>query len=278
MNESENTQGMEPQAATEAVQTEPADSAGTGTWEEDTILPDGWKEGDPPLLSETDFTNAGESDTGTGETAVQAEGGTADGTTNPAGGTSDTAAQTNGLKGTEPEPDYKVLYQAEMARQEAERERQNAEKYRAIVRDMMEREGVPEPMAKAAAANECGGKNYPLSDDAPEAGQAATPTTPGQQVDYGAAIRRIHDRFPGAREMPAQVTEAILRGEDPVGAYAAVHAEAMETESRNLREENARLRSQLDAVRRAPVRGVTGTDAQQKPKSDFEQGFDAAFE
>ena len=157
----------------------------------------------------------------------------------------------------EPEPDYKALY-------EGEKERQNAEKYRAVYNEQMALTGN-EAVARMIARNECGGKEYPLEDAAPE-----TPPT-----DFRAALTELQSLYPDAKEMPESVMKEFMGGKSLKDAYAAHRAKSDAETIAALRQEIAALKQDASNRAAAPVKGSTGAAPE---KSDpFMAGFDSEW-
>lgn len=141
---------------------------------------------------------------------------------------------------SEPEPDYKALY-------EGEKERQNAQKYRAVYNEQMALTGN-EAIARMIAQNECGGKDYPLEDAAPE-----TPST-----DFRAALAELQSLYPDAKEMPESVMKDFMGGKSLKDAYAAHRAKSDADTIAALKQEIAALKKAESNRVAAPVKGSTG--------------------
>lgn len=157
----------------------------------------------------------------------------------------------------QPEPDYKALY-------EGEKERQNAEKYRAVYNEQLSLSGN-EAIARMIARNECGGKDYPLEDAAPE-----TPST-----DFRAALAELQSLYPDVKEMPESVMKEFMGGKPLKDAYAAHRAKSDADTITALRQEIAALKKDASNRAAAPVKGSTGAAPE---KSDpFMTGFDSEW-
>lgn len=155
---------------------------------------------------------------------------------------------------SEPEPDYKALY-------EGEKERQNAEKYRAVYNEQLSLTGN-EAVARMIARNECGGKDYPLEDAAPE-----TPST-----DFRAALTELQSLYPDVKEMPESVMKDFMGGKSLKDAYAAHRAKSDADTIAALKQEIAALKKAESNRAAAPVKGSAGAAPE---KSDpFMTGFD----
>ena len=244
------------------------------------ILPEGWKEGDAPPLSVPDLNENSGNHSGASENPDAAPPAAGEGTEEHApapetpagsGGNGGQDASSTPDAAQTPEPDYKALYEREL-------DRQNAEKFRQMYRHLTETENMPDAVAKMAAAYACGGKSYPLEEgaDSGGAGPGGASPDPGGQ-DFGARIHQIHQMFPDAREMPSEVSEAVMRGADPVSAYTSYRVRQSEAEIAALRRENETLRQNLSNMERTPVRGVSGGGVKQEPENDFLRGFDAEW-
>lgn len=170
---------------------------------------------------------------------------------------------------TEAPPDYKALYEAEV-------ERRNAEKFRKIFRSLVEEDGMPESVARLAAANELGGKVYPL-EDAPEA--AETAEKPGktgtESKNFAQELKELRTLWPDTREMPREVMQEYAKGSRLVDAFAAWRTKQDGETLRELRAENERLKKEMENYRRAPVGGVSTGGAKQEPVDPMLAAFDA---
>lgn len=166
-------------------------------------------------------------------------------------------------------PDYKALYEAEV-------ERRNAEKFRKIFRSLVEEDGMPESVARLAAANELGGKVYPL-EDAPEA--AETAEKPGktgtESKNFAQELKELRTLWPDIREMPREVMQEYAKGSRLVDAFAAWRTKQDGETLRELRAENERLKKEMENYRRAPVGGVSTGGAKQEPVDPMLAAFDA---
>lgn len=159
---------------------------------------------------------------------------------------------------TEPEPDYKALY-------EGEKERQNAEKYRAVYNEQMGMTGN-EAIARMIARSECGGKDYPLED-------APAPETPS--TDFRAALTELQSLYPDATEMPENVMREFMSGKSLKDAYAAHRAVSDKQTIEQLWAEVAALKKGASNRAAAPVKGSNGSAPE---KTDpFSAGFDAEW-
>lgn len=159
------------------------------------------------------------------------------------------------------EPDYKALY-------EAQQERANADRYRAVYNEQMGLTGN-EAIARMIARNECGGKDYPL-EDAPE-----TPSASGKPDDFRAMLQEIQELYPDAKAMPEQVMRDYMGGKPLKDAYAAHRAKSDAERIAALERENAALKKAASNRAAAPVKATTG-DAPEK-SDPFLEAFNAEW-
>ncbi len=97
-----------------------------------------------------------------------------------------------------------------------------------------------------------------------------------QPADLTSQVTRARRLFPDLTEIPPEVAESVANGSPFLSAYTAYRVRESERESNRLRLENEILRQNQEAMRRAPVRGVTASGSvRDAPLSDFERGFDS---
>lgn len=105
-----------------------------------------------------------------------------------------------------------------------------------------------------------------------EQAQTETQTT---ERDFRAEVDEAKTLFPDFREMPEEVAVAVAHGVSLTTALSAFRAKQARTEAAQLKMENQILRQNERSRERAPVTGVTGYYADQRPKDDFLSGLDA---
>ncbi len=100
-----------------------------------------------------------------------------------------------------------------------------------------------------------------------------------QPADLNSQIAQTKKLFPDLNEIPAEVAESVANGSPFLNAYTAYRIRESERRNTQISLENAILRQNQDAMRRAPVRSVTaGGSVQTPPVSDFERGFERGFD
>ncbi|MBR3569279.1 MAG: hypothetical protein IKN96_00550 [Oscillibacter sp.] len=238
-------------SATEATETaEPSAAPETDAaseWDDEPIFPDE-AAGDE---TETDiFSDGGETPAPESEGADAGKNAPSD---DNGGGQTDAKADAD----KPPEPDYKALY-------EAQREKANADRYRAVYNEQLALSGN-EAVARMIARSECGGKDYPLED------AAETPSASGKPDDFRAALQEIQTLYPDAKEMPEQVMRDFMGGKPLKDAYAAHRAKSDAETIAALRRENAALKKAESNRRAAPVKGVAG--GRPENNDPFLEGF-----
>lgn len=143
------------------------------------------------------------------------------------------------------ELDYKALYQARL-------EQDNAEHYRQVYNEQLAATGS-EALARMIAANECGGKSYPLDEPQEKSTeQAAAPT------DFRAELAALKAQYPDLKEMPEQVTRDYANGMTLKDAYTAWRTSETMKENAELKAEVEKLKQEAARRAAAPVKGTTG--------------------
>ena len=100
-----------------------------------------------------------------------------------------------------------------------------------------------------------------------------------QPADLNSQIAQTKKLFPDLNEIPEEVAESVANGSPFLNAYTAYRIRESERRNTQISLENAILRQNQDAMRRAPVRSVTaGGSVQTAPLSDFERGFERGFD
>lgn len=244
MNEQQNLEEQKAVAAPEAVtETESAPEEAAFDWDNDAILPDETEpaEAAGPLGEKGP---PGESGLPTDETPSE------DVENEPSDGKEEPSESPQ-------EPDYKALY-------EGLQDQKNAERFRQVYNEQLALTGN-DALSRMIAANECGGKSYPLE-------EASERETPGPS-DFRAALTEIQSLYPDAREMPQEVMNEYMSGRPLTESYAAYRA-------KQDGETIADLRRQVDALRKAasnraaaPVTATTGQNA--GAEDLYLKGFDS---
>lgn len=162
----------------------------------------------------------------------------------------------------------------------AEREKAKDEQAKARYREVYHHqvtEGMTPEIARMVAANEVGGKNYPLEDTAePEKPSTPAPTVQTPTRDLAGEISQLKTLFKDFKEMPEEVAIAHSMGVDLVTAYTAYRSQQSEKAAASLKKENEVLKQNAASAAKAPVKGVTGGGATNtKPQNDLLKGFDS---
>ena len=284
-----------------------------GTEEEDeAMLPDGWKEGDdffadpstwsgnvkapdeaPETPDEAESTEpAPESEEAptTGETEESDDRSAEPETEEPASGQTEEPVKSPrilklkvnhgkqdrevDINGMSDEELIERLQKAEAF--DAYKDRQMKENYRRVYQDQIDA-GMTEAAARMVAANECGGKSYPLT-DSPES-TAETDSESGEKTterDFVSEVQQLRALYPEVKEIPDEVALAAANGTNLLAAYAVYKGKQTQQAAASLKKENEVLKHNAASAAKAPVRGVVGGGATDtKPKSDLLVGFDS---
>ena len=169
-------------------------------------------------------------------------------------------------------------FDALKAERERERDEQAKARYREVYHEQVS-EGMTPAAARLVAANEVGGKNYPLEDTV-EPEKPSTPVTTHVTEDPVAKTNReigqLKKLFKDFKEMPEEVALAHAEGVDLVTAYVAYRSQQSEKAAATLKKENEVLKQNAASAAKAPVKGITGGGATNtKPRNDFLDGFDS---
>ena len=162
---------------------------------------------------------------------------------------------------------------------DAMKDEQAKAKYRQIVQEQISA-GMTKEIAELVAKSTCDGKTYALEDEPPSheevsAQEPAVASVPPVR-DWNADVARLAKMRPDVKELPVEVHQAWLNGEDLVTAYLLHENRALRGSKAAVEKETKVLKQNAASAAKAPVRGVTGggpTDT--KPKSDFLKGFDS---
>ena len=276
--------------------------------ETDSLLPDGWSEGDdffadPATWSgaapQTDedgdaLGQAGTDETETGTEEALTMGGTEDPdgqsaepeTEEPASGQTEEPVSSprilklkvnHGKQDREVDinsmSDDELLERLQKAEAyDAMREKQMKEQYRQVYQDQIDA-GMTEAAARLIAASECGGKSYPLSDDSSQEADRSVPDAPAQR-DFVQEVQQLKALYPDFKETPDEVALAVAEGTNLLTAYVAYREKQTQQAAASLKRENEVLKHNAASAAKAPVRGVTGggkTDT--KPTDPFLKGL-----
>lgn len=162
---------------------------------------------------------------------------------------------------------------------DAMKDEQAKAKYRQIVQEQISA-GMTKEIAELVAKSTCDGKTYALEDEPPSheevSEQESTVASVPPVRDWNADVARLAKMRPDVKELPVEVHQAWLNGEDLVTAYLLHENRALRGSKAAVEKETKVLKQNAASAAKAPVRGVTGggpTDT--KPKSDFLKGFDS---
>lgn len=273
------------------------------------MLPDGWSEGDdffadPSTWSgnaaQTDESAEQQGDDGSTETDTGVEEAPTTGDTEDPdnrSAESDTEQTESGqtqepvknsrilklkVNHTEQEIDINALSDEELiarlqksAAFDAMKDDQMKAKYREIYNEQIDA-GMTEAAARMVAANECGGKAYPLEDPAPETVEEQPQATAAPARDTIAELAQLKALYPDFSEVPDEVARAYANGANLLTAYVAYREQQTSKTAASLKKENQVLKQNAASAAKAPVKGVTGGGATDtKPKNDLLAGFDS---
>lgn len=159
---------------------------------------------------------------------------------------------------------------------DALKDEQAKARYREVYHEQVA-EGMTPAAARLVAANEVGGKNYPLEDTAePEKPSTPAPTVQTQTRDFVQEVNQLKALYPDFKEMPDEVAVAVSNGANLLTAYLAYRDKQTTKAAASLKKENEVLKQNAASAAKAPVRGVTGGGATNtKPQNDLLKGFDS---
>ena len=159
---------------------------------------------------------------------------------------------------------------------DALKDEQAKARYREVYHEQVS-EGMTPAAARLVAANEVGGKNYPLEDTAePEKPSTPAPTVQTQTRDFVQEVNQLKALYPDFKEMPDEVAVAVSNGANLLTAYLAYREKQNSKAAAYLKKENEVLKQNAASAAKAPVRGVTGGGATNtKPQNDLLKGFDS---
>jgi hypothetical protein len=167
-------------------------------------------------------------------------------------------------------------FDAVKAEREKAKDEQAKARYREVYHEQVA-EGMTPAAARLVAANEVGGKNYPL-EDAAEPEKPSTPdSNPVAPVrNFMAEVEQLKALYPEFKEMPDEVAKSVANGANLLTAYIAYREKQNSKAAASLKKENEVLKQNAASAAKAPVRGVTGGGATNtKPQNDLLKGFDS---
>ena len=158
---------------------------------------------------------------------------------------------------------------------DAMKDEQAKARYREVYHEQVA-EGMTPAAAKLVAANEVGGKNYPLEDTAePEKPSTPAPTVQTPTRDFVQEVQQLKALYPDFKEMPDEVAKAAANGANLLTAYLAYREKQTSKAAASLKKENEVLKQNAASAAKAPVKGVTGGGATNtKPQHKLLDGFD----
>lgn len=278
--------------------------------EDESFLPDGWQDGDDFFADPSTWSGAAQQTGQSEETQSEEESTEVDMETEEAlttGETEETDGQsaeqeTDDTSGQTEEPakrsrilklkvnhedqevdiesmtDDELIAALQKSRAfDALKDEQAKARYREVYHEQVA-EGMTPAAAKLVAANEVGGKNYPLEDTA-EPEKPSTPAPITQQPmprDFKAEVDQLKALYPDFKEMPDEVAKAAANGANLLTAYLAYREKQTSKAAASLKKENEVLKQNAASAAKAPVKGVTGGGATNtKPQHRLLDGFDS---
>ena len=104
---------------------------------------------------------------------------------------------------------------------DALKDEQAKARYREVYHEQVS-EGMTPAAARLVAANEVGGKNYPLEDTVePEKPSTPAPTATQPTRDFMSEVEQLRAVYPDFKEMPNEVAKAVANGANLLTAYVA---------------------------------------------------------
>lgn len=277
--------------------------------EDESFLPDGWQDGDDFFADPSTWSGAAQQTGQSEETQSEEESTEVDMETEEAlttGETEETDGQsaeqeTDDTSGQTEEPakrsrilklkvnhedqevdiesmtDDELIAALQKSRAfDALKDEQAKARYREVYHEQVA-EGMTPAAAKLVAANEVGGKNYPLEDTAePEkpSAPASNPVAPAR--NFVAEVEQLKALYPEFKEMPDEVAKAVSNGTNLLTAYLAYREKQTSKAAASLKKENEVLKQNAASAAKAPVKGVTGGGATNtKPQHRLLDGFDS---
>ena len=247
----------------------PVGEPGESGVDEDAILPEGWKpedngeSGNPDAPSPEDanlYQLFGLNPDGTEKKADDAE--------TPSNLEPESVPDSQTQEGAEAptqetEPDYKALYEQLLR---SAQDAKGRETFRQVYAEQ-KAAGMSDAAARLVAKDAAGGKEFSLTDD------AETPSGNGGKPDYAAALNQLHGAFPDVKEIPAEVTKAMLEGGDPVSAYMGWQRAQDKKTIGELQAKIRDMEQKASNTVHAVARGVSGNGAKQETEDYFLKGM-----
>ena len=162
----------------------------------------------------------------------------------------------------EPAPDYKAMYEALL---HSTQDSKNRDTFRQVYAEQ-KAAGMSDAAARLVAKDAAGGKEFSLTDEADASGKAGQP-------DYAAALNQLHSVAPELKEIPAEVTKAIMDGGDAVSAYMGWQRAQDRKTIGELRAKIADMEKKAANTVQAVARGVSASGAKQNADDDFLKGM-----
>ena len=136
--------------------------------------------------------------------------------------------------------------------------------------------GMTETLAKIAAREAAGGKDYPLHTGDKDAGTGEQKHEESGGRNLRAEVEQLRALYPNIKEIPDDVSRTAAAGVPLLQAWLMHQQAEADKRTAAAEAEAARLRQQAEARKRAPVKGVSGRPAG-KPKSLLEAAWDAGM-
>ena len=158
---------------------------------------------------------------------------------------------------------------------DAMKDEQAKARYREVYHEQVS-EGMTPAAARLVAANEVGGKNYPLEDTV-EPEKPSTPVeVPAKPTrNFVEEVNQLKALYPEFKEMPDEVAKAVSDGANLLTAYIAYREKQNSKAAATLKKENEVLKQNAASAAKAPVKGITGGGATNtKPTPGILKGFD----
>ena len=158
---------------------------------------------------------------------------------------------------------------------DAMKDEQAKARYREVYHEQVS-EGMTPAAARLVAANEVGGKNYPLEDTV-EPEKPSTPVeAPAKPTrNFVDEVNQLKALYPEFKEMPDEVAKAVSNGANLLTAYIAYREKQNSKAAATLKKENEVLKQNAASAAKAPVKGITGGGATNtKPTPGILKGFD----
>lgn len=245
--------------------------------EEDTMLPDGFSDGDdffdPDSWSGNNKTGEEDADSSAVDDALTM-GEENDGGEEQSDGNGETTEEPDGVQQEEKRSrkltlkvnheeetvdidamsDEDLIAHIQKSRAfDASREAENKRRFRQTYQEQIDA-GMTEAAARMVAAHEVGG-TYALEDKQAGTGENA----PAPARDAAADIAQLKALYPDFKEMPDEVAHAYAQGVPLLTAYLAYRSKQSAKAENNLKKENAVLKQNAAAAAKAPVKGVSGS-------------------